>query len=207
MSNRTTILLLATFTLTIFPLVGWLIFKIISEENWTAVFFEGHSIILQICFGSVFGFLSALGAWYLIRSPFLLPVIEKYGGLIKSLHLKPIDIIYISLCAGIGEELLFRASIQPFLGIWITSILFVALHGYLNPFDWRVSVYGIYMTAVIVIIAYELSYLGIYASIASHVVIDMVLLFLLSKMNDQETILKDDFPIFLNSEEEEGEIS
>ena len=36
--------------------------------------------------------------------------------------------LWISLAAGVGEELLFRGALQPHLGIWITSALFAVAH-------------------------------------------------------------------------------
>lgn len=36
--------------------------------------------------------------------------------------------LWIAMAAGIGEELLFRGALQPLLGIWVTSIVFVLVH-------------------------------------------------------------------------------
>src|SRR5450830_2034150 len=36
--------------------------------------------------------------------------------------------LWISLAAGLGEELLFRGALQPHLGIWFTSALFALAH-------------------------------------------------------------------------------
>lgn len=132
--------------------------------------------MLQIAAGILFGWISAHLGWKIVRSKWLMPVREKYEGIISQFHLHPAGIIFISFCAGTGEELLFRGAIQPHLGIVITSIGFVAIHGYLNPFDWRVTVYGIYMTVVIGIIGWMYVEMGIYFCICAHTVIDIVLL-------------------------------
>jgi membrane protease YdiL (CAAX protease family) len=39
-----------------------------------------------------------------------------------------LECIWLAFCSSMGEEILFRSAIQPFLGIWITSFLFGALH-------------------------------------------------------------------------------
>ena len=73
-----------------------------------------------------------------------------------------------------GEEILFRAGIQDYLililpeikawfegttvdpallntwkyehaSVWITSFLFIVIHGYLSPWNWRLSIYGTFM--------------------------------------------------------------
>lgn len=179
--SRNLILLLALFTLIAFPFVGYVIHY----------YFEGGSILpklkgeinpfLQVLFGFPIGWISAIVAKQLIGSKLMKPVLNKYSNLIAELKLNLWMIIFISFCAGVGEELLFRAAIQPLWGIWITSIVFVAIHGYLNPFDWRLSVYGIYLTVVIIGIGLMYEYWGIWASAAAHTAIDIVLLLYLTK--------------------------
>ena len=43
-------------------------------------------------------------------------------------HQPLLILILISILAGLGEELLFRAFIQEFLGIWLTAIIFLLPH-------------------------------------------------------------------------------
>jgi uncharacterized protein len=130
----------------------------------------------QIALGIAYGCITAEGGWQIIRTKTLQPAVEKYVKLTSQLNLKTLDIIVISFCAGFGEELLFRASIQPFLGIAFTSVLFVALHGYLNPRDWRISIYGLYMTAVIAGMGWLFRETGILTAAIAHMVIDIILL-------------------------------
>lgn len=98
-----------------------------------------------------------------------------FSGLIGQLNLRFIDILFISFCAGAGEEILFRGAIQPYLGVWITAILFVALHGYINPFNWRISIYGILMCLIIAGIGYLNDHVGLTSAIAAHFMIDVYL--------------------------------
>ena len=86
-------------------------------------------------------------------------------------------IIFISFCAGVGEEILFRGVLQPLIGIWITAVLFVAIHGYLNPVNWRISIYGIYLTLVIGIIGHLTDWLGLTTAIIAHMIIDVILFY------------------------------
>ena len=74
-----------------------------------------------------------------------------------------------------GEELLFRGAIQYWLGIWLTAILFVAIHGYLNPKNWKLSIYGVFMTFAIVGIGYFFEYFGIITAMSAHFMIDVYL--------------------------------
>jgi membrane protease YdiL (CAAX protease family) len=100
----------------------------------------------------------------------------KYVRLFSSFRLRTLDIVIISVSAGVGEELFFRGAVQPYLGVLWTAVAFVALHGYLNPKDWRMTTYGLLMTAIIVALGYMTEYVGIVSAMLAHVVIDLVLL-------------------------------
>jgi membrane protease YdiL (CAAX protease family) len=91
------------------------------------------------------------------------------------------EVLLISLCAGVGEEILFRGAIQPFLGVAVTSVLFVAVHGYLNPKDWRLSVYGAFMTIGIASLGYLAETQGLLSAIIGHTIIDVYLLLYLQR--------------------------
>jgi len=76
----------------------------------------------------------------------------------------------------------FRGVLQPLLGIWTTSILFVLLHGYLNPFNLPLTFYGLYMVVVIGVMGLFTEHLGILTAMTSHTVIDYILLQKLSQV-------------------------
>ncbi len=147
-----------------------------------AAFMKGDSVwYQQLLIGLVFGFITAKAGWGIVALPFMSETRMFFVEIIKPLRLSWLEIIFVSVSAGIGEELLFRGAVQPFLGIWTTAFLFVLLHGYLNPFNLSMSVYGIYMTVVIGVLGYFTEYFGILSAIAAHAVIDVYLLFELSK--------------------------
>ncbi len=41
---------------------------------------------------------------------------------------KPRDIVILALASSVAEESLFRGALQPWLGLWLTSFLFAAVH-------------------------------------------------------------------------------
>ena len=47
--------------------------------------------------------------------------------------LRGAEVLAISLASGVGEELLFRGALQPWLGLVPTSILFAAMHPPITP--------------------------------------------------------------------------
>jgi uncharacterized protein len=170
------ILLLGLATLVIFGAIGIWLVEQIQQENFIDMLLRGLPLWQQLIIGTLYGFISALIAWKIICSRFFTKEKLKYAEIIGSLNLNAIGIIFISLCAGIGEEIAFRAGIQPLLGIWLTSIIFVALHGYLNPLNWRISIYGFSMIFVIAGMGYLFEETGLISAMTAHAVFDMVLI-------------------------------
>lgn len=172
---RKRLLWAALFTLIGFPLIGWGILSIFEDNALSIIFRSPVNIWIQIPTGIALGFVLGYGAKFIVEQPFLSDVQEKYSRVIAGLKLNEWQIIFISLCAGFGEELLFRGAIQPLIGLWITAIVFVAIHGYLNPRDWKMSVYGIYMTIAIAALGYYTDYIGVIGASLAHAGIDYVL--------------------------------
>ena len=85
-------------------------------------------------FGVLAAVVLALAHWYLlVRAP------ETSGvRAIRRLYhdsLKPtfgqlgwLDLVVISVAAGIGEEMLFRGVLQPEVGVWLASLIFGLMH-------------------------------------------------------------------------------
>jgi membrane protease YdiL (CAAX protease family) len=189
--QKSKLYILGLVTLIIFPLVGLTIVGFVEENpnEWIQQRLDRERLEIhwQLLIGLFFGALSGFLGWRIIRLPFMKSVRQKYGSLLQQLKLNWVDIIFISFCAGVGEELLFRGAIQPYLGIWVTAIIFVAIHGYLNPMDWRISVYGIFMTAIIAALGYFAQDFGILTAITAHFAIDVVLLFYTTKVDLDES--------------------
>lgn len=101
------------------------------------------------------------------------------------MNLRLFDYFFLSLCAGVGEELLFRAGVQFYLGPIVTSILFVAIHGYLNPMNLKMSLYGLVVLPFIIGISYAFIDYGIWFCIAAHFAYDFLVFISIEK---QETI-------------------
>ena len=77
--------------------------------------------------GLAYGFIAALPMWWFMTAIRHLPLrsvqeLEEIGsdGLFKLLlRLTPVEMIVVSLCAGVGEELLFRGWLLPAVASWI----------------------------------------------------------------------------------------
>jgi membrane protease YdiL (CAAX protease family) len=182
---RRKLLIGAVITLFGFPLLGWAILYFNEPVPLETMLRGNQSLAIQALIGAFAGILLGMGAKKLISMKFLRPILKKYASLIGEFNLKEIDIIFISFCAGFGEELLFRGSIQVFLGIWVTALIFVAIHGYLNPKNWRITVYGAYMTLAIAALGYLTEYVGVFAACVAHMLIDVILFYYLIGENNK----------------------
>lgn len=170
----------AFLSLVIFTAFGALIHHHFLTSSLFRVFFEGWPLWQQMITGIVFGLISSVFAWRIIQSAILRDVRRFFIKLMKPFHFRFWDILFISFCAGIGEELLFRATIQPLIGLWLTAIIFVMLHGYLSIRNWQLSIYGIFMVLVTAGFGYLFRYTGIYSAIMAHAVIDIALLWVIT---------------------------
>lgn len=175
MSLRNKILFFGWVTLLVFPIPGFLMRYYIDDISLLE-FLEPQNIqILPIGLGLEFGFVYGFIAFLLMQAPFFDSVPMKIDKMVGEMDLKFHHGIFLSLCAGIGEEFLFRSGMQPYLGWLFTSIFFVALHGYLNPWNWRFSIYGLIILPFIFALSLGFNHFGIWFSIAAHFSYDAVL--------------------------------
>ena len=188
MNFRYKILIAGWITLLIFPIPAYFTLKYL-ENMQIGDFLQFQKIdFLPIGLGLEFGFIYSIFCYLIMQSPFFETVPMKIDKMIGKMNLKIRDGIFLSLCAGIGEELLFRAGIQTYLGWEITSILFVLLHGYLNPWNWRFSVYGLLVLPFIFLISIGFYQFGLWFAIAAHFSYDAVLFTIMIKEKRMDAI-------------------
>lgn len=99
--------------------------------------------------------------------------IETYA----RLDLRGMNPLWMALAAAVGEEMLFRAALQPLLGVWIVSLLFLATHVpvyRLRRLDRATlaQAAGIFGTSVV--LGFTFQYVGLIAAILVHLWIDIV---------------------------------
>lgn len=173
-------------TLLGFPLLGAAMLWFFQKPVLATMGRSEVNLLLQLGLGGAIGTLLGLGARWVVSRPMLKPIAEKYSGMVYRMKLKSSGVYFLSFCAGFGEELFFRGAFQPLVGIWLAAIIFVAIHGYLNPMNWRVSLYGIYMTLAIALLGYLTEWWGIWTACAAHMAIDVVLFQFLIKLGRQQ---------------------
>ncbi|NBO62053.1 MAG: hypothetical protein EBU82_14045, partial [Flavobacteriia bacterium] len=107
MSNK--ILLLGLLTLIGFPVLGYLwLFGL--QLHHVGEFFQWDERLnpIAIGFGLMFGFVYAFIALLFMQAPVFDGLNSRMENLIGELKLSVLAGIFLSICAGLGEELLFR---------------------------------------------------------------------------------------------------
>jgi len=163
-------------TLLVFGLGGALLMRHAQHRSVWSVIIGGTPLWWQVLVGAGGGLVIAFAAWWLVRRPCMAPVLARYAGLIGPLMPWRRDRVLLSLCAGVGEELFFRGALQYWMGIPLTALVFVALHGYLDPRDRRITTYGAFMTLAMMGLGWMADRFGLLAPMVAHAVIDVVLL-------------------------------
>tara|TARA_B110000046_G_scaffold122729_1_gene129313 strand:- start:166 stop:711 length:546 start_codon:yes stop_codon:yes gene_type:complete len=167
--------LLGWVTLLLFPIPGYLMQYFFNDLTWIEFLDLERYSIISLVYGLELGIVYAFIAYFFMSAPFFEKLPNRIDTAIRKMNFSFQDGIFLSLCAGIGEELLFRAGIQSFLGPFTTSILFVAIHGYLNPFNLRFSVYGLIVLPFIFMISYGFDTFGLLFCMAAHFSYDAIL--------------------------------
>jgi len=177
--TKQTLYRLCILTLIGFSLLGILIIYFWIQKDWWNYLLAGEAISSQILKGTGFGLFSALWALALIQTKILNQVTGYFEEMFDNLQLSIWDILFFSFCAGVGEEIFFRGALQPFGGIWIIAIIFVVLHGYINPKNLRASIYGLILILIVAGMGYLADKVGLISAIAAHMAFDVIMFYFL----------------------------
>ncbi len=173
--TKRTIYLYGWITLLLFPIPSYVALYINEEISLEQFLQIDRFNISSVLSGAFFGLFYALFAQFILKADVFKSIPLPIDGMIRSLKLNLRDAFFLSCCAGIGEELLFRAGVQTFLGIWITSFLFVAVHGYFSIKKPKMSLYGLIVFPFILGLSFGFEKYGLWFSVVAHSVYDFVL--------------------------------
>ena len=171
-------------TLLLFPIPAFLALYYIDGISLREFLQLDTFSFKQLLFGGIVGFIYAIISNQVMKAKVFDSVPIKVDDLVRSLNLTVFDSILLSICAGVGEELLFRAGIQTYLGIVLTSILFVAVHGYLNPKSWKHSLYGFVVLPLSFILGFGYVWFGLWFAISVHTSYDLTLFLMFGRNKD-----------------------
>ena len=162
-------------TLILFPIPAFAVLYYFEDFTLRQFLALDSLNLSPIINGLVIGIAYAILAAKIMELKVFKEMPTRIDQVVRSLNLNLFDAIFLSLCAGIGEELLFRMGAQFYLGPLITAVIFVTVHGYINPMNWRKSLYGIVVLPLALVLGYGMESYGLWFSIAAHFSYDLVL--------------------------------
>ena len=182
--KKRTIYLMGLVTLIVFPIPTFVVLPWLHNLGISDIFQLENLSVFKVGIGIQLGVVYAFLALLFMQAPIFNEMPNRVEKVVQAMNLNLFDCIFLSLCAGIGEELLFRSGVQYYLGPLITAILFVAIHGYLNPFNWKKSLYGFIVLPFILLISYGFVTFGLWFAIAAHFSYDLVLFLVITGDKD-----------------------
>ena len=173
--TKTRLYLVGLITLVIFP-VPTILWSIFVDQIPLNVLFQLNNFeLIPVAYGIEIGFCYAILASTLLKAPVFDRIPLPLESALKTLNINYIDAIFLSICAGVGEELLFRSGIQSYLGILGTAICFVAVHGYFSIRKPLKSLYGLIVLPFALILGLGFQHFGLWFAISAHAMYDCVL--------------------------------
>jgi hypothetical protein len=154
-----------------------------NYDSWTDLFLF-KQIWLQLLLGGGYGILIAGLGMMLVRQPVFGDAKKTFKGMIREIKPNFLEILWYSFCAAVGEEILFRGAVQYYIGIWPTAIIFVAIHGYINPFDKPMLLFSIYLILAVAGFGYLVVGHGMFAAMLAHFIYDVLMFMYLTRLND-----------------------
>ncbi|MEX0779280.1 MAG: CPBP family intramembrane glutamic endopeptidase [Balneolales bacterium] len=179
------LLLLSVLSFVVYLSLSMALFYVFHDKGIDGAFGSDYSITKQLFIGVGAG---CLGAFLIRVISSRSPVSEVLDDfyiykIFKQVRLSSFNRAQLSVFAGTGEELLFRGAIQPLLGVWLTSLIFVAIHGYFSFKSSGHVLFGIVMFGLSLMLGFLFEYIGLVAAMSAHAVYDMIML---SSITDNE---------------------
>lgn len=161
-----------------YTLLAWLLYRWIHGEPFVTPFLHGVSFHLQFLTGLIAGGASAAVVILISSRPSVSQILDDFAIVraVKKFRLNRFDRWQLSLFAGAGEELLFRGAIQPLIGIWLTSLFFIAIHGYFKFRSLPHFLFGVMMFLLSMMLGLLFELVGLIAAMTAHTVYDLLLL-------------------------------
>ncbi len=152
-----------------------------GDRTLPTVLVEGQPIAAQIGWGITFGLAISVPFAVIV---FFVPLFSSFRrqllDLVSRLDLEALNPLWISLSAGIGEELLFRGALQPIVGLWWASSIFTLAHfgsGQFRSMNWQKLIYATSVFIAGLFLGYVFLKFGLIAAIVTHATVDVISLF------------------------------
>lgn len=156
--------------------IGIVLINYLQHRDVSDALTGGKNYYLQGIAGLFFGSLTALLAVALLNGKGFKSVRSFYEDMMQDMSPSVVNIFFYSACASIGEEVLFRAGLQPLIGIWPAAIVFVFfMHGYIPPTNMRMNIFGLMLVVISAGFGYLFKFFGLGSAVTAHFVYDVAM--------------------------------
>lgn len=154
---------------------GSLLIYFFHSQSTAELLLGGLPLWQQLPAGLTAGLLAGFLASAMMKLPRFRHISRDYPivDAVRKARLSTGDIFSISITAGIAEEWLFRAALQPLLGLWLSSLIFVALHGYFKFRNTAQLLFGGFMMLLSLLLGLLFEYAGLFSAITAHAAYDV----------------------------------
>jgi membrane protease YdiL (CAAX protease family) len=174
------------FTCAIGVALAFFINMLFGERPLATIALDGKPLVDQIAWGTTIALAMGVPIVVGIRFvPALAPLRNQLVELAIRADFSGLNPLWMAMFAGLGEEVLFRGAIQPIIGLWWSSLVFVLLHSGTYQFrslNWKKAVFAVLVFVVSLLLGYIFVNIGLLAAVVAHTTIDVVLLFGLQRL-------------------------
>ncbi len=167
-----------------YTLIALTLYYFFFDKSILSAFEHGYAISIQIVCGLLAGTAAAGVIVFFSTRPPVKPVLDDFAifKVLKNSNITTFDRVQLSLFAGIGEELLFRGAMQPLIGIWLTSIIFVAIHGYFKFKSAGHILFGVLLFSLSMMLGFLYEYVGLVSAMTAHAIYDILMLWWVARL-------------------------
>ena len=160
----------------VFTILFLIIAVYFREQSIPSIFAAGQPLATQIMLGLLLGItVGVLVLFILFKARSLAELRNFIREILGQIRPTVFDVLLVAVLAGFGEELFFRATLQPALGLWLTSLLFALGHTGISFKPAKLSFGGfVFAMGLLLGTLYERS--GLVAAIVLHAVYDLIFL-------------------------------
>lgn len=168
-----------------YTLTALILYYFFFDDNLLSAFDHGYATSHQILYGILAGVAAAGVIIFFSTRPPVEPVLEDFAvfKVLKNSKFTVFDRVQVSTFAGVGEELLFRGAIQPLIGIWLTSVIFVAIHGYFKFKSAGHILFGLLLFGLSMMLGFLYEYVGLISAMTAHAIYDILMLWWVARLN------------------------
>jgi membrane protease YdiL (CAAX protease family) len=185
-----------TFSL-VLTVIFTVIFSIVTiyfrKQSLPQIFAAGQPPATQIIFGLLSGItIASIVLFLLLKASFFSHLRTFIREVLAQVRPTTLDMLLIATLAGFGEELFFRATLQPALGLWLTSLIFALGHTGISFKPAKLAFAAFVFTMGLLLGAIYLRY-GLIAAIVLHAVYDLVFLLAVKRFLHNPRLYGEDF--------------